>query len=68
MSGKIIYVPQSTHRCEGKPAPGRHAPGTLWACDDCGAKWVVVIAGYQYDEPYYAWRPLTLRNASGRDV
>lgn len=67
MSGKIIYTPQSTHHCEGKPAPEMHAPGTMWACDDCDAKWVVVI-GSQYNETYYAWRPLTLRNASGRDV
>lgn len=66
MSGRIVHVPASAHRCEGKPLAGNFAPATIWECDDCKKQWVVVW-GSQYNETYQAWRELTAANRDGGD-
>lgn len=67
MSGTITPPPPAAHKCEGLPSADEHLPATVWTCDDCGKKFVVV-AGAQYNEPYQAWRVLTDRTRAGRDI
>ncbi len=73
MGGRIIHVPEHPApcsgyfpNCDGMPRADDHRPGTIWECDLCRRKWVVV-AGAQYNEAYQAWRELTEKNREGRD-
>jgi ribosomal protein L37AE/L43A len=66
MSGTITAPPPEAHKCEGIPLPALYHEGTVWTCDDCGKKFVVV-RGAQYNESYLAWRTLTEENKNGAD-
>lgn len=71
MTGRIIHTPKvptpcERGRCEGPPFAGLHRPGTIWQCDDCGKRWVVV-EGSQYNQLWKAWRVLTTQNRDGED-
>lgn len=67
MPGRIIHEPPAKHECSGMPLPEKYFPGTIWQCDECDQKWVLVH-GAQYNEPYTAWRKLTNQNKYGRDL
>jgi len=66
MSGKITYTPEDheLHGCQGKPVASTLRRGTIWTCDDCGKRWVVVT-GSQYNETYSAWRDASKPTLSG---
>ena len=66
MGGTITPPPPPAHQCEGRPFADGYRAGTIWTCDECGKKFVVV-QGAQYNEPYTAWRALTERNRTGSD-
>lgn len=66
MTGRIILIPEAAHSCKGRPDPKPYARGTVWQCDECALKWVVV-RGAQYNESYEAWRHLTSANKEGYD-
>lgn len=66
MPGHIILPPPPPHKCEGRPPADHFKPATVWQCDECGKKYVVV-EGAQYNESYTAWRPLTEYNKDGSD-
>ncbi len=66
MSGTITPPPPEAHKCEGLPPAESHPRATVWTCDDCGKKFVVVW-GSQYNEHYSAWRPLTDLTKDGYD-
>lgn len=67
MPGKFFAPEPLAHVCEGMGSPYAYASGTQFHCDECPKKWVVV-EGAQYNEPYKAWRPLTWKNRTGRDI
>lgn len=66
MPGKIISLPASAHKCTDLPNANTLEPATVWQCDECDAKWVIV-EGAQYNVAYRAWRLLTELNADGTD-
>ena len=50
----VIYSPPDSHEClppmyrvegDGPYAPA-YKPGTIWACDDCGQRWIVDAVTY----------------------
>lgn len=66
MTGRIILIPETTHACSGFPQTNIYPRGTLWRCDECSQKWVLVF-GSQYNERYEVWRKLTEQNKEGYD-
>jgi len=64
MSGKITPPEPAPHKCEGRPLAEGFPRATIWTCDDCGKKFVIVH-GSQYNEPYSAWRGLTDKTKNG---
>ena len=67
MAGTITPPPSEAHKCEGRPPAEHYQRATVWTCDDCGKKFVVVV-GSQYNEPYTAWRVLTDWTRGGFDL
>lgn len=68
MAGRIIYSPESAHRCSGHHNPDNLRPGTIWECDHCSQRWVVVYGQGEDGKGYSAWRKLTHRNKDGQDL
>lgn len=67
MPGQIISTPGQVHTCEGLPTPGDYLSATVWMCDDCQQKWVVVRGQGEDSMGYVAWRKLTESNRDGSD-
>lgn len=68
MAGRITHTPESPHICIGSPDPEPLRPGTIWRCDDCSTKWVVVSGQGEDGKGYSAWRELNSRNVRGEDL
>lgn len=68
MAGRIIHTPERPHVCTGSPEPEPLRPGTIWRCDNCSTKWVVVYGQGEDGKGYSAWRELNGRNARGEDL
>lgn len=64
MSGRIIFVPKSAHKCDPPEEVEDYAPGTIWMCDNC-TKQLVLVRGAQYNEVYSVWRLLSDKNRHG---